>query len=384
MKSAAPKTKHRIKRKTSSPADQFQIQLEQLLVPSYTLGLDQRSQMVREPAGHRLTIFSRLAPAVPTVVYDSYWYFAAERQRIFFARLAGVAAPWTSDPILQRFKFTNAYRSSDRVSQYLIRNVIYRNDLSREPREVFFRILLFKVFNRIETWELLERHFGAIEFKGYSFRAYDEVLKRALERQERIYSAAYIMPPGSSAFGHRLKHQNHLRLIEAMIGESVPEKLSATRRMQDGFELLRSFPTIGDFLAYQFITDINYSELTDYSEREFVVPGPGARDGIRKCFSSLGGLTEVEAIRMVTESQEQEFADREITFPDLWGRSLQYIDCQNLFCEVDKYARVAHPEITGISGRVRIKQQYRKGRPASTPFYPPKWSLLLPESHANY
>ena len=40
---------------------------------------------------------------------------------------------------------------------------------------------------------------------------------------------------------------------------------------------------------------------------EFVVPGPGALDGIRKCFSDLGGLTEADLIRVVTERQEDEF-----------------------------------------------------------------------------
>ena len=61
--------------------------------------------------------------------------------------------PWTEDPILRRYKFTNAYRASDRVSQYLIRNVIYAGD--QNPRELFLRILIFKLFNRIETWERL-------------------------------------------------------------------------------------------------------------------------------------------------------------------------------------------------------------------------------------
>ena len=69
---------------------------------------------------------SRLAPAKPTVVYDTFWRFAAERQEVFFRRLGGSSPPWTKDPILDRFKFTNAYRASDRVSQYLIRNVIYQ------------------------------------------------------------------------------------------------------------------------------------------------------------------------------------------------------------------------------------------------------------------
>lgn len=71
------------------------------------------------------TVFARLSPAVPTTVYETYWRFAAERQRIFFQRARGEQPPWSEDPILERFKFTNAYRASDRVSQFLIGNVIY-------------------------------------------------------------------------------------------------------------------------------------------------------------------------------------------------------------------------------------------------------------------
>ena len=65
------------------------------------------------------------------------------------------------------------------------------------------------------------------------------------------------------------------------------------------------YPTIGDFLAYQFITDINYSELTDFSEMDFVVPGPGARDGLRKCFVDPGGLNEPELIQLMADLQEK-------------------------------------------------------------------------------
>ena len=63
---------------------------------------------------------------------------------------AGLAARpgWTlvSSKLHREYKFTNTYRASDRVSQYLIRNVIYEGAQSAE--EVFFRTILFKLFNR--------------------------------------------------------------------------------------------------------------------------------------------------------------------------------------------------------------------------------------------
>jgi len=75
----------------------------------------------------------------PTAVFDTYWKFAAERQAIFFKKIESPEqGPWTTDQILENYKFTNAYRASDRVSQYLIREVAYKGD--QTPEELFFRI----------------------------------------------------------------------------------------------------------------------------------------------------------------------------------------------------------------------------------------------------
>lgn len=316
-----------------------------------------------------------LAPVRVSGIYESYWRFAAERQAVFFRRLRDESPPWTDDQVISRFKFTNAYRASDRVSQYLIRNVIYRDDLPDSPSEVFFRILLFKLFNKIDTWEILESEVGPIIFEDYNFDSYNKVLLRVLTTGRRIYSAAYIMPPGTRNFGRSLKHQNHLLLLELMMVDQLGDRLRQTRTMEEGYEVLRSYPTIGAFLAYQYITDINYSEITNYSEMDFVVPGPGAREGLRKCFIDSGGLDESDLIKLMAENQDEEFQRFGLDFQSLWGRRLQLIDCQNLFCEIDKYARVAHPEIVGKNGRVRIKQKFAPSLDPIDLFYPPKWNL---------
>ena len=317
--------------------------------------------------------FSGLSPAKPTVVYDTYWRFAAERQAIFFKRLRGLRPPWTSDPIFTEYKFTNAYRASDRVSQYLIREVIYQGD--QTPEEIFFRTILFKLFNKIETWELLGRSLGNLSYREFDFKAYDHVLFEAMSRKQPIYSAAYIMPSGSSTFGTTRKHRAHLKLLEQMMDDEVPLRIAEAASMLDAFKTIRSYPMMGDFLAYQYVTDLNYSGLTNFPEMEFVIPGPGAKGGISKCFESLGGLSEADIIRVITERQGREFERLGISFQSLWGRPLQLIDCQNLFCEVDKYSRVRHPELSGNSQRTRIKQRFRASAGAIDYFYPPKWGI---------
>src|ERR1700719_107297 len=175
--------------------------------------------------------------------------------------------------------------------------------------------------------------------------------------------------------GYGRKHRDHLRLIERMMRDSLATQLQRCKSMEQGFQILKAYPMVGDFLAYQFITDINYSTLTDFSEMEFTIPGPGARDGIHKCFESIGELSPADVIRMMADIQEEQFARLGLRFHSLWGRPLQLIDCQNLFCEVGKYARCAHPEASGASGRTRIKQKFRPNVEPIVFWCPPKWGI---------
>jgi thymidylate kinase len=351
--------------KASPSTVQMNVKHKHLTLPS--------ARVEKAPSHLGPTVIKSISPAVPSDTFDSYWRFAAERQSIFFLRMEVASPPWTTDPILATYKFTNAYRAEDRVSQYLIRHVIYEGDAA--PEEVFFRIMLFKIFNRIGTWQLLQEALGEIVISTFSVDRYIAVLGEAQNKGTAIFSGAYMMPSGTRTFGDRIKHRNWLHLLELMLEDEVPQRIVEMPSMREAFYLLRSYPMLGDFLAYQYITDLNYSELTYFSEMEFTVPGPGARSGIRKCFTSLGGLNEADIIQMVSERQEEHFSRLGLTFRSLWGRPLQLIDCQNLFCEVDKYARVAHPNVQGIGDRIRIKQAFRPSEEPISYWFPPKWGV---------
>lgn len=310
----------------------------------------------------------------PTKVYDAFWYFAAERQAIFERRRKDVSPPWTDDAVLRANKFTNVYRASDRISQYLIRNVIY-TPMRSNADDIVFRILLFKIFNKIETWKLLEQAFGVISSSNFSPEHFGDVLEAAMQRGESIYSGAYIMPTGLRSLRLARKHQTHLAVLQMMIDTELPKKVADSKSLADLYVLLRSYPLLGDFLAYQYAIDINYSDVTGFSESEFVMPGPGARSGIRKCFSTPGDYTESDIIGIVTERQEIEFQNRGLDFSYIGGRPLQQIDIQNIFCEIDKYARVRFPDISGKHNRTRIKHRFHANPTPIDFFYPPKWNL---------
>jgi hypothetical protein len=329
-----------------------------------------QTRRIKLPGGRVLTA---------TPVFDTYWRFACKRQDAFVRRVHGIPPPWSDDQVISAHRFTNAYRASDRVSQYLIRHVQYEGVQSIE--EIFFRTLVFKLFNRIETWTHLVDTIGEVRANGFSRSRAEAALDRLLGGGETVYSAAYIMP--SPAFGAARKHANHLRLVDHMMRDAAPQKVASAKTMESVFSILRGYPSLGDFLAFQLTIDVNYSTITNFSEMDFVVAGPGARDGIRKCFVDVDGLSDADVIRAVADMADGEFRRLGLRFQDLWGRPLQLIDCQNLFCEVDKYARVMHPEFSGTSGRTRIKQRFvAKQRPVPQ-WYPPKWNITPPAASST-
>lgn len=321
----------------------------------------------------RLKVLIRRTEPKPTVVYDTYWRFAVKRQETYLNRLRNTQGPWSTDQIISEHRFTNAYRAADRVSQFLIRDVIYAEAYT--PLDTVFRTLLFKIFNKIETWQLLTHHFNRLSISVFDASAFDRVLSEAFQAGARIYSAAYIMPNAPRHEESSFKHRTHLDLLAFILKENIHLRILEAPSMHALYETLLALPSIGPFLAYQYAIDLMYSEHLSFSENDFVQPGPGALNGLSKCFSSLGDYSPAEAIAWVTERQEQEFSSRGLTFIDLWGRPLHLIDCQNLFCEVDKYARVAHPEFSEQTGRSRIKQKYMSSGPMPRPFFPPKWKL---------
>jgi hypothetical protein len=315
----------------------------------------------------------------PTKVFDTYWRFAAERQAIFYRRLLGRSDCWTSDPILQNYRFTNAYRAADRVSQYLIREVQYGSGRSQDPQEIFFRTLLFKIFNKIETWGALEGAVGPITWENVNLKKISNTLDRSISHGTRIYSSAYIMP--SPPFGHARKHANHLALLGRMMHDRLPDRIAQVNSLRAVYEILARYPGLGPFLAFQYSIDLNYSSMLMFDESEFVIAGPGALDGISKCFSDFGDHPADDVIHWAADHQEAEFNRLGLHFETLFGRRLQPIDCQNLFCEISKYARVAHPDVIGVANRHKIKRSYVPDpRPLLPLAFPPRWQLTIPRA----
>lgn len=305
-------------------------------------------------------------------VFDLYWYFACERQNIFWKKINGDPAPWTHNKILQEYKFCNSYRVNDRVSQYLLKNVIY-NGNNYNYEDMLFRIILFKLFNKESTWELLSKNFGDILLKNFNTKKYSIVLENAISNGTKIYNDAYISC-ANKAFGYDRKHDNHLALLDKMFNiDKMQDKIIKSNTMQDAFNIIKGYPLIGNFMAYQLVTDINYSAFVNWKENEFTVAGPGSLRGIKKCFIDKGTMTNEDIIKYMYMHQDEEFKRLNLNFKRIGNRPLQLIDCQNIFCELDKYCRQALPDLK--SNRTKIKKHYVPKKDKIEYIYPPKWEI---------
>ena len=102
--------------------------------------------------------------------------------------------------------------------------------------------------------------------------------------------------------------------------------------------------------------------------------GPGAHSGISK-FLDTNGYSDEYIIRLMAENQEEEFKRLGLKFEYLEKRKLQLIDCQNIFCEVDKYTRVAFLIIKEIIVRELNSTFIPNLAQPIDYFYPPKWGI---------
>ncbi|KZT42745.1 hypothetical protein SISSUDRAFT_1040989 [Sistotremastrum suecicum HHB10207 ss-3] len=316
----------------------------------------------------------------PSPVFDTFFRFAAERQAIDDRRRNGQSAPWTEDTILQNTKFCNVFRVLDRLTQYIIREVIEKD--SQIAIDILFRIVLFNTFTKIETYELLRRKFGPLTWAKYDHKAFLDTLERAYRRGDALYTGAFQKP--APHLGSSMAFQNHLELLYVIMNE-LPAVIRGANYLVEIYEFLAALPGMGPFAAYQLLLNLSYAKFMNFHESDFVVAGPGALSGLYKMFgnSYLEGQKKVSqfsthVMRWMQETQQQHFARLNIEFSGLGPQKLpmQLCDIEHTLCEVDKYSRVAHPQISGLQKRTRLKA-------ASFTSTGPLPSLCLPKAWAH-
>lgn len=308
-------------------------------------------------------------------VLKFYFYFIQERMNMFWNRCEG-KWPLSKDPILGKYKFTNVYRVCDRVSQYLLKNVIYKDIANYCTKDILLRILVFKIFNKPETWEYIINEYGEITISNFDVKQISKLLTKR-QKIAPIFNNAYMMTGSHSKYNHlKSKHEKWLTMVkEEIIDGHILDDIVDAQSLKTIYNKLRGCSFIGDFLAYQYAIDFNYSPYINFSEDSFVKAGIGAIRGIKKCFKYYGSCYE-DAIVYVKDNfceLQNRYGFNE--FKPLPGHTPTLLDLQNCFCETDKYLREKMPQLQ--VDNVRIKQKYKESNKALSFVFPDKWNIKI-------
>lgn len=266
------------------------------------------------------------------------FYWIKERQSIYHKRLSNVPPPWTLDPVLQEHRFCNVYREYDKGTRYLIENI-----LSKEEQDIFtvFNVIYYRKWNKISLYDFTG---GLSETTDLSF------LKQRVREYQKFdtpYGSAFgsdSSPLGEGEKDKIDKYFNQFSKIYESLKMDLPILLDSSP--EDCYNKLRSYPGIGEFLAYQIWVDLSYWSRTPYTEEDFVVAGPGCKRGIDLVFSNKGNLSYEDCIRKIVSLQEDLFREFQIvpseTFRErpLSKQCLNIMCVENVFCEISKYIKI--------------------------------------------
>jgi hypothetical protein len=193
----------------------------------------------------------------------------AEREAIRQRREAGQPWPWTADPILGRFYFTNMSRAQDKHTVWLWDH--WCRPHADDP-DLWFAMVIARETNRIETWEAL----------GYPVPWNPEhfIDVMAHRPKGKAYGSAYVIPAFQG--DKRPKYESQAEIFTRMWDDR--EKL----RPRDGMLVaqfvqgLESYPGIGQFLAWQIAADTKpFSALRTAPDFHTAAgSGPGSQLGM--------------------------------------------------------------------------------------------------------
>lgn len=308
--------------------------------------------------------------------FDNFFWFVAERHRIHCLRIAGRNPPWTEDEILAEYAFTNVFRVFDRVTQYILCNVVGKGDEGLD--DAVFRVLLFRTFNRIETWELLEAELGTLTWREFDVDKYEEILVEAAD-QGPLYGSVYIIPAPDLGWGRN--YANHLRLIKLMMDQGLPGKLQKFEYLRDAHGYLCLYPGVGNFTGFQYLLDLNMLPYYNWDEHLWAALGPGSKSGIQKMFGPSVRGQEDAALEFLHDSLPSHFARLGIVadnIPRLCdGRppGLSMVDLEHSLCEYDKYCRARFPLAKG-GARTHLRNKFNPNPNKPTAELPAKWTSV--------
>lgn len=272
---------------------------------------------------------------------ELYWRFVAERQDIYIRRKTKKDPPWTNDPILKEYKFTNVHRSLDRTT------IWYQDHIGafEDKKDIVFATFIHRLFNKIETMEKILKY---LQLDHFSMSGIIEELEKIRMSGQSVWTDAHIVT-GVAFGGYKDKLYNILHLVDLIYKEIdvIYDRIIKAKSLEEVYKAATGVQGFGPFLGYQYILDMINTGVVKFSHDDFVVAGPGCKRGIRHVYPYDTEISFEDAMRFTRKHQ--------LYFLNKYGLEYQYIDSlggkekgihladiENTFCEFSKYYKAYH------------------------------------------
>lgn len=266
-----------------------------------------------------------------------YWWIN-ERHRIYMRKERGEDWPWTNDPIMQTYKFTNVFRELDAETVKFHERI---DDLDLLQADKLYHMILFRAFNRAGTYDMLTRgkstHHTPAKMK--------RILHRNADRGKKIFTGAYIITNAG-------RSDSKIDIMCDALGvqwrgrRKIYDEMMVDGTMRGCTKILTAYPMQGPFTAYEVICDMRYQKgmLDNAPDRKkWANLGPGARRGINRIVS---GKKKPNVYR-TTEEYIEFMVEMLKTSPKYRGKHvppLEMREIEHSLCEFDKWLRVHNNE----------------------------------------
>lgn len=265
--------------------------------------------------------------------YEKLYALVKERHNVTLKRAAGLPKPWTTDIILQTYRFPNMFRELDKVTKWIADN--WRIPNATEP-DVWFAMAVARFCNWPES--LAEIGYPVPWVPG----RYIDALEARKARGDKVFTGAYVLAAGGEG-GSKIRY-----IAEKVLSNMWTRRndLRPTPRdtLASFYERIHDCHGVGTFMAAQIIADAKYTDpLLDAPDWwTWAAPGPGSCRGLNRLVGRPVNASwkHEEWLRLINRLREKVTADfaREGLLSK--GFPVPHAqDSQGFCCEYDKYER---------------------------------------------
>jgi hypothetical protein len=270
---------------------------------------------------------------IETLTLLEHWIMERERIRVQHAK--ALPRPWTTDPVLARYRFCNVVRMDDRVSRWLFDRWYAR---TAPPATLLVQATIGRLINEPAT--LAHVTPPRAPYSTTDVRNLERfLLDRMAATAGPVYTSAYLVI-GSDFAGDKGGKAAGIPRIVGRVSEAAHAIVQGSPTMEDMHGRLMRINGLGSFLAGQIVADMRHllPDACSPDRYTWAPIGPGSRRGMNRLMGvdKDTSLTQAEFLPLLRVLRDL------LRVPPALKRRIEAMDLQNCLCEFDKYCRAVH------------------------------------------